>query len=176
MKETVMLNNSLLEELKQFPLQAVIWGILENTNKDRIVALPNNSILLMEESDDPFVFIAGKVIPETIDAAIALTANAKYPMIYCQPKYHHLFLKRNWDFHLRAEMKLNKAYTPLSIEDSFVIQPIDSIDFFKKCLWFKETSDRYGSAEQFLKFGSGYALCKNGHIISECYTDYLGGG
>lgn len=38
------------------------------------------------------------------------------------------------------------------------------------------TSERYGSPEKFLRFGKGYALCKDEHIVSECYTDYLGGG
>ena len=130
----------------------------------------------MEESNDPFVFIAGSVMPEAIDAAISLTANTNFPMIYCHSEYHHLFLDKNWDFHLRAELELKNPPHPCLLEDGFVIKSIDSLDFFKKCFWFKETSERYGSPEKFLRFGKGYALYKGEHIISECYTDYVGGG
>lgn len=173
---SVITSNIILEELRGFPLQAVIWGILEKNNKGNIFELPGGSVLIMEESNDPFVFFAGPITSRAIDIAIPMTTHANYPMIYCHPRYHHLFIEKNWDFHLRAEMRLEQPLRALSIKNGFEIQAIESLDFFKQCFWFKETSERYGSPEQFLKHGKGYALCKAGHILSEAYTDYLGGG
>lgn len=45
---SVIQNNSILEELKQFPLQAVIWGILEKNNKGQIFELSDKSILMYD--------------------------------------------------------------------------------------------------------------------------------
>jgi RimJ/RimL family protein N-acetyltransferase len=174
---SVIQDNLILEELKSFPLQAVIWGILEENNKGQIFELSDKSILILETaSDDPFVFIAGPVTARAIEETISHVSYASYPTIYCQPKHHHLFLEKNWDFLLRAEMHLEQNFVPKPIQNGSVIEPIESIELFKKCYWFEETSARYGSPEQFLKFGKGYALCREGKILSEAYADYIGGG
>ena len=92
---SVILDNLILEELKNFPLRAVIWGILEENNKGQIFELSDKSILILEtESDDPFVFIAGPVTALAIEETISHVSDASYPTIYCQPKYHHLFLEK----------------------------------------------------------------------------------
>lgn len=170
-------NKAILEELKLFPLQAVVCGILEKNNQGRLLELPGGSILITEESDDPFVFLAGPITPLALDMAISIVAHASYPMVYCHPKWHHLFLKNNWDFHLRAEMMLERVIAPLDIGDEFTVRAINSEAFFKQCFWYKETAERYGSPEQFLRCGKGYALCnKDGQVLSEAYTDYIGDG
>lgn len=172
---SVITSNIILEELRSFPLQAVIWGILEKNYSGNIFELPGGSVLIMEGSNDPFAFLVGPITSVAVEEAIAIAAHASYPMIYCHPRYHHLFLEKNWDFHLRAEMVLEQIFAPLLIKNGLIIRAIESIDFFKQCFWFKETSERFGSPEQFLARGKGYALCKDGHILSEAYTDYLGG-
>lgn len=174
---SVIQNNSILEELKLFPLQAVIWGILEKNNKGQLFELSDNSILILEtECDDPFVFIVGPVTSVAIEETISHLSYASYPTIYCHPKFHHLFLEKNWDFLLRAEMQLDPHFIAQPIQDGLVIEPIESMDLFKKCYWFNETSARYGSSEQFLKYGRGYVLSQRGKILSEAYADYIGGG
>ena len=170
-------NDLILEELKQCPLQAVIWGILEKNNKGQIFELSDSSILILEtESDEPFVFIVGPVTSTAIEETISLVSYANYPTIYCHPKYHHLFLKRNWDFLLRTEMQLEPNFVPQPLQKGLVIEPIKSMDLFKKCYWFKETSARFGSPEQFLRLGKGYVLRQGERILSEAYADYIGGG
>ena len=99
---SVITSNIILEELRNFPLQAVIWGILEKNNIGSIFELPGGSVLIMEDSDDPFAFLVGPITSVAVEEAITIAANASYPMIYCHPRYHHLFLEKNWDFHLRA--------------------------------------------------------------------------
>jgi len=174
---TVIQNKLILEELKQFPLQAVIWGILAGNNKGQVFELSDNSVLILEAgNNDPFVFIAGPITSRSIEETIAYVSHASYPTIYCHPKYHHLFLEKNWDFLLRAEMYLEPHFVPQPIQNGLVIEPIESIELFKKCYWFKETSARYGSSEKFLKVGKGYALRQGEKILSEAYADYIGSG
>lgn len=72
-------------------------------------------------------------------------------------------------------MQLPPQVIPQPVPE-LVIEPIKSMDFFKQCQGFKETCARYGSAERFFKFGQGYALSQREKIISEVYTDYIGGG
>ena len=73
-------------------------------------------------------------------------------------------------------MHLEQPFVPKPIQNGLVIEPIESIELFEKCYWFKETSARYGSSEQFLKFGKGYVLRQEEKILSEVYADYIGGG
>lgn len=138
---SVIQNYSLLEELKLFPLQAVLQGILEKNNKGQIFELSDNSVLILETgSDDPFVFIAGPITSVAIEETISYLSNTNFPTIYCHPKYHHLFLEKNWDFLVRAEIQLGSGIIAQPIQDGLIIEPIDSMDLFKKCYWFNETS------------------------------------
>jgi hypothetical protein len=62
----------------------VIWGILGEANKGQIWELPGHKgiMLLEDNSDDPFVFIAGPLDAGDVKKAISLCPT-DYPMIYC---------------------------------------------------------------------------------------------
>lgn len=48
--------------------------------------------------------------------------------------------------------------------------PIKTLDIFKKCSWYKERSALYGSDENFLAYGTGYAICIGSKVVSEAYA------
>ena len=165
---------SILEELKSFPNQGIIWGMLESNNPCQIWELPGTQaiILIEDSSDDPFVFIAGTLTAKSIETIIALCQKS-YPTIYCDPAYHHLFLEKGWDFLLRVELSYSEPNIQL-IQSGLSVKPIDNLTLFEKCYSFQETSQRYGSAENFLKFGRGFILSHADKILSEAYIDYFG--
>ena len=164
----------ILSELETYPNQAVIWGILGDGNRGQVWELPGcKAIMLVEGNcEDPFVSIVGRLDVDDVKEAISLCPT-NYPMIYCNPAYHHLFLAEGWDFNLRAQM----AYTslaPQNINPNWNIQPINDITLFERCLGYQSACGRYGSSSRFLKHGKGYVLCKGTEIVSEAYIDYQG--
>lgn len=170
-------NPLILNELKTFPLQAVIWGIIDRNNQGELFELCDKSILILEsQSSEPFVFIAGPLSLEGIEETIAYVSRFDYPMIYCQPKYHAFFLNKQFDFLLRVEMQLETPPVYTLIQNDCTIEPILTFGVLQKCQGFKDTLNRYGSFGQFIKYGKGYVLRKDDKIISEAYADYIGGG
>jgi hypothetical protein len=65
-------NPAIIAELKTFPNQAFIWGILENTKEKHAYYLPSiNAVILIESnSEDPFIFCAGVLNETDVDAII----------------------------------------------------------------------------------------------------------
>lgn len=169
-------NPAIIKELKHFPNQAFIWEIIEKNKIGKIFSLSNEAILILENCKDPFVFIAGSLNTHSIQEVISLIENFEYPMIYCNPRYHNLFLDKGWDFNLRAELKFNGLLQPKLIDRNLNIQPIKTIQLFKQCYWRKEKSDLYVSDENFLKYGTGYVLCNEAQeILSEAYLNQANG-
>lgn len=171
------LTTDIFTELKTYPNQAVIWEIIEQGKTGEIFDLPGGAILLLEYcSDDPFAFIAGHLTDEGVKEAIYILSKCRFPMLYCQPKYHSLFLKRDWNLHLRVEFILNlQKHLQRQFTTNNQVKLIETIELFKNCLWYKEKSELYTSVENFLQYGLGYALCKDGQVLSEAYAT-IGGG
>lgn len=170
-QEIKTINNTILSlEFKKFPNQGVLWEIIEKNQSGKIFELSDDTVLVMENCYDPFVFIAGLLTDEAVSDVISLVSSLKFPMVYCNPKYHHLFLKRGWNFHLRMELSLKSRNETEVLNQGMSIQPIKSLDLFKKCSWYKERSESYGSDENFLAYGVGYALCIGSEVVSEAYA------
>ena len=171
----IILNKLILKEFKTFPNQGILWEIIEKQQTGKIFELSANTILVMENCPDPFVFIAGLLTDEMVNDVISLINALDFPMVYCNPKYHPLFLKRDWNFHLRAKLSLKNPKKTEILNQVIDIHPIKSLEIFKKCTWYKERSALYGSDESFLAHGTGYALCIGSEVVSEAYAS-IGGG
>lgn len=170
-----IIDQGILEEFKTFPNQGILWEIIEQQQTGKIFELPSEAIVVMENCPDPFVFIAGDLTNEDVIEVISLVKGLEFPMVYCQAKYHPLFLNNGWNFHLRCSLSLRKPSQIVSPDLALEIKPIKSIDFFKQCMWYKERAELYGSDENFLRYGIGYALCKGSIVVSEVYANSAGG-
>lgn len=168
-------NASLISEFKAFPNQGILWEIIETNQTGKIFELSTNAILVIENRSDPFVFIAGMLTNETVSDVISFVSALKFPGVCCHAKYHPLFLKHGWNFYLRAEFSLKNSTKAVAISQETDIRPINTLDIFKKCSWYKETSELYGSDENFLAHGTGYALFIGSEVVSEAYAN-IGGG
>lgn len=170
-------DSSTLTELKTFPNQAVVQEIIEEGKTGGVFSLSENSILLLENcKEDPFAFIAGNLTNEALEKAISILSRARYPMVYCNPQYHPLFLKKGWNFHLRVQFTLKHfSEKDFHLEQQNQVKLIEELELFKSCTWYKEKSELYLSDEDFLKYGMGYALCNDEQILSETYAT-IGGG
>lgn len=167
-------NPLLLAELETFPHQAMIWDLLGNPHKRQIWGFGEQAIMIMENNcDDPYIFVTG-VLDSSIVREIKTLCNVEFPYLYCAPVFHHLFLAEGWDLHLRIEFSyIAPPHTEVNnIPENFSICPIDNLELFKQCIEFEVTCGRYGSAENFLKYGKGYALCNGTQIVSEAYSNY----
>lgn len=170
-----ILDQGILTEFKTFPNQGILWEIIEQQQTGKIFELSSKAIVVIENCSDPFVFIAGELTDKTVTAVISLIKGMEFPMLYCQAKYHPLFLNHGWNFHLRSALSLREPGKIISLEYDFEIKPIKSIELFKQCTWYKERSELYGSDENFLRYGVGYALCKGSSVVSEAYASNGGG-
>ena len=157
-------------EIKDFPNQGIIWSILNGGKNGKCIELAKNAWIILENIFDPFVFLAGTITKDVVEVVLSLVADRTFPMIYCHPIYHPLFLERGWDYHMRIELTLNDfKKTPL--QENLVVKRIDQLDLFKKCFWYKEISELYGSPETFINSGVvGYALCLDDQVLSETYA------
>jgi GNAT superfamily N-acetyltransferase len=170
----IITNTSLISELKTFPNQGILWEIIEKNQTGKMFELSGDAVLVMENCRDPFVFIAGILTEETVNDVIFLVGGLEFPMVYCHPKYHPLFLKRGWNFHLRTELSLKNPQGSAVRSQLLDIEPIKTQGIFTKCSWYKERSELYGSPENFLAYGWGYALCIGSEVVSEAYAS-IGG-
>jgi hypothetical protein len=109
----------------------------------------------MENGSDPFIFIAGQIIDKNAAEVGSMIKGLKFLMLYCQAKYHPLFLNHSWNFHLRSSLFLRKPSKIISRDPAFEIKPIKPIDLFKQCTWYKERSELHGT---------GYALCNGSKV------------
>ncbi|WP_341756846.1 MULTISPECIES: GNAT family N-acetyltransferase [unclassified Candidatus Tisiphia] len=175
-QEIKTINNlNLISELKKFPNQAVLWEIIEKNQSGKIFELLGGAILIIENGHDSSVFIAGSLTDEEVKDTISLVGDLEFPMIYCHPKYCPLFLRLGWNFHLRIELSLKNLKDTGVPKQHVDIEPIKTLDIFKKCLRYKKQSQLYGSDENFLMYGTGYALLLGSQVVSEVYAS-IGGG
>lgn len=162
----------IIEELKTFPNQAFIWSIVHHHNPNMWELPSGESIMIMEPYiDDPFVFIAGKLSPQDMDAIIKICPIG-YPRIYCNNLYHPDFLKKGWDFHLRVELSYSGLNNPIQLEKGWKFKKIDNVELFEQCYWYKKYAKQYSSPELFFKFNKVYVLCHNDKVISEGYIEH----
>lgn len=167
---------AIIAELRTFPTQAVIWEIIDHRITGEIFELEGGAILILENGSHPFVYIAGNLTDSSAKTVISFLQGRDYPMIYCHPTYHSSFLKRGFDLLLRAELRLKDSkqfYNDDPLLDE--VRLINNIELFQECFWYKNISELYGSAENFLKNCIGYAYVKGGQVLSEAYGN-IGGG
>ena len=103
-----ILDQETLTEFKTFPNQGILWEIIEQQQTGKIFELPSKAIMVMENCPDPFVFIACEITNKDVTSVISLVKGMEFPMLYCQAKYHPLFLNHGWNFHLRSSLSLRK--------------------------------------------------------------------
>lgn len=100
---------NLILELKTFSNQGVLWEVIEKNQTGKIFELADGAaVLVIENCNDPFIFIAGILTQEAVINVIHLINFLEFPMVYCNPQYHHLFLKHGWNYHLRTEFSLKE--------------------------------------------------------------------
>ena len=165
-------DTKIIEELKTFPNQAFIWSIVNHDNPNMWELPSCEAIMIMEpHTDDPFVFIAGNLSPQDIDAVIEI-CSVGYPIIYCNNLYHPNFIMKGWDFLLRIELCYSKLNNPITLDRGWEFKKVDCIELFKQCYWYKKYLKRYDSHELFFKSNKAYVLCHNDKVISEGYIEH----
>ncbi|NRA73804.1 MAG: GNAT family N-acetyltransferase [Rickettsiales bacterium] len=164
-------DQNIITELKQFPNQGILWKIIETQATGKIFQLSNNAVVITENCDEPFIFIAGTLTNSSIEKITNFIKTFKFPMIHCNKKYHPLFLHHGWNFHVRTTLNLKTTSSSIITNSNFKILKIDSSDILRKCIKYKELIKIYGNEELFLAHGMGYALfLKNGTLVSESYA------
>jgi RimJ/RimL family protein N-acetyltransferase len=162
-------DTKIIEELKTFPNQAIIWGLVHQNDPNMWELPSGESIMIMEPHiDDPFVFVAGEVSAQDIDEIIKICPT-DYPR---NNIYHSDFLKKGWDFHLRAELSYLETSKTVQLDQGWEFKKIDDIELFKQCYWYEKYIKQYDSHELFFKSKNVYVLCNNNIVISEGYIDH----
>ena len=169
-------NQNIISELKQFPNQGVLWEIIDSQVSGKIFHLSDDAIMVIENCDEPFIFIVGKLSHNSIEIITDFVKDNKFSMLHCNKKYHPLFLDHGWNFHIRTTLNIKTTNTNITNNNNVKILKIDSSDILRKCMKYKELIEIYGNEEFFLTHGMGYALfLKNGTLVSESYAA-LGAG
>ncbi|MFI4956630.1 MAG: GNAT family N-acetyltransferase [Gammaproteobacteria bacterium] len=166
---------AILSEFKTFPNQGAIWEIIDKKKTGKLYKLPSEAVLIVENCTDPFIFIAGPLDAESVKNVSALASYKTFPMVYCNPEYHSLLLRRGWKFHFRAALSLKNPDVLVPLNPAIDIQPLNNADLLKLCAWYEDRTTLYGSEENFLQHGLGYALCHGTRVVSEAYAS-IGGG
>lgn len=166
----VIQDSSIIAELKTFPHQSSIWETLEATAAKKAYRLPSSKsfIIIEHGTNNPYIAIAGMLNEVDVDTAINLCSGMERPKIFCNPKYHHLFLSHGWVFNLRIELRYDEPKI-INIQNDWKIYPIDNFELFKKCQVFERKLIKYQSIEKLVESASGYVLCNDDEIISEIY-------
>ena len=161
-------NEDIMTQLKQYPNQGILFEIIETGVTGKILQLSNDVFMVKENCSDPFVFVAGELTSKSVTQIIEILKDCRFPRVHCAKKYHPLFLEKGWGFHVRALMEfkgnLNSHHSSLSISK------INSTEIFKQCSWYIERKALYGSDENFINNGTGYALFVDNNLVSESYA------
>jgi GNAT superfamily N-acetyltransferase len=153
------MKNNIISELMTFPNQAIIWEIIDTGKTGKIINLSEDAVLIIENCDEPFAFIAGKILENEFVNIISVLKQYKDPAVYCNPIYHPLFLKAGYDFHLRAELNLNKLIK-ITLSENIRVEKINTSSQCK-------INDLKVSIS---KYNHGYALFANNQLVSEAYV------
>ena len=166
---------ALLSEFKTFPNQGAIWEIIEKKATGKIYKLPSEGVLLVENVAESFIFIAGPIDEASIENINSLVSYKTFPILYCSPEFHSLFLRRGWKFHFRTALTLKNPDNLMPLNPGFDIQPLNNLDLLKQCARYEYKTKLYGSEDNFLQHGLGFALCHDERIVSEAYARTGGG-
>lgn len=149
-----------------------MFEIIENGLTGQITELPDGAVMIKENCQDPFVFVAGQITYKAITAISKLLKDYKFPMLHCPKKYHPLFLEKGWNFHARAKLKYNKnrKNNAPHLPPNSKILKIDNQNIFNQFIWRKEKIELYGSNKNFISNGTGYAFFLDEVLVSEAYA------
>ena len=157
-----------IEQLKKYPNQGILFEIIETGVTGTIIELNEEVLIVKENCNDPFVFIAGELTEKYVSQITDLLKDYKFPMVHCPKRFHPLFLEKGWNFHVRTLLKYNTNMS--SHHDGLSISKIDSAAIFKQCTWYNERKELYGSDKNFVENGTGYALFIKDNLVSEAYA------
>jgi GNAT superfamily N-acetyltransferase len=166
-------NLKIINELKTFPNQAFIWSIMGKDNPQYIWQLPSTkSIMIMEPNcNDPFVFLAGELDVRDIDEVIKLCP-LEYPRIFCDNLYHPMFLKKGWDFHLRAELSYTTSNQRIELDHGWEFKNLNNMDLLQQCYYYKKVPQQFSDLELFFRSNKAYVLCHQGQVASEGHIEH----
>ncbi len=172
-KELKSINNQvILDQLKKHPNQGILFEIIETGVTGIILELSKDVLIVRENCNDPFVFVAGELTETNVSQITELLKDSKFPMVHCDKQFHPLFLEKGWNFHVRTLLKFNGTID--SHHNVLSISKISSTEIFKQCTWYNQRRELYGSDDNFINNGTGYALFVNDTLVSEAYAS-IGG-
>ncbi len=130
MRQLKSINNpDIIEQLKKYPNQGVLFEIIETGVTGTVLELSEDVLIVRENCNDPFVFIAGELTEKNVSQITELLKGYKFPMVHCEKRFHPLFLEKGWNFHVRTLLKFNGDID--SHHDALSISKINSAEIFK---------------------------------------------
>lgn len=169
MKQLKSINNQdILDQLKKYPNQGILFEIIETGVTGTILELSKDVLIIRENCNDPFVFVAGELTAKNVLQITELLKDYKFPMVHCDKRFHPLFLEKGWNFHVRILLKFSGNID--SHDNTLSISKVNSTEIFKQCTWYNERKELYGSDDNFVNNGTGYALFVNDTLVSEAYA------
>ncbi|OQA35629.1 MAG: GNAT acetyltransferase [Candidatus Dependentiae bacterium ADurb.Bin331] len=164
-------SSSLIHEL---PNQTLIDGIKQAIHASQIYKENGDSLFI--KSNAHYAYLAGEYDDSQLNEIINELAPYQKISLICQEKYHTFFLEHGYSLQPRIEFEFTGAGKKIRREcpAGFTVVPIKTLELFKKCLWFEFISKLYGSSENFLNTGFGFALVDDqGNPIAEAYAALL---
>lgn len=152
--ENYLKKKDILDQLKTYHNQAIIWEITDHGKTGKVIYLSDNCFLIIENCDEPFAIVVENLTGN------ALLKNYEHPTVYLDHVYHPLFLKAGYDFHLRCELTLkNLVQSDFEFENTDIVKIDNNLQ-----------AEKYNLKENYLKYNYGYALIKNNIAVSEAYV------
>ncbi len=164
--------------IAKLPNQPILQGFLEDKHL--------YEILLIEDSSSPYIvikskaahiYLAGIPTEDQLQVILKKISNYKTILLICEEHIQSFFLKNGFTLQPRIELewfpcdKNNENPYP----NGYAIKPIKDLNLFSQCNWFEFISSLYGNADQFLKYGFGYALVdEDNKPIAEAYAACVG--
>ena len=94
MKQLKSINNQdILDQLKKHPNQGILFEIIETGVTGTILELSKDVLIVRENCNDPFVFVAGELTETNVSQITELLKDYKSPMVLCEKRFHPLFLQ-----------------------------------------------------------------------------------
>ena len=99
--------------------------------------------------------------------------------LICPQKVQSFFIEHGYAAQRRIAFEfvgLNDQISEIICPEGYNLQLIDSIDIFKRCMWFKTIWVLWGSPNNFMNNSLGSVLINaEGKIVAEAYVAWIGG-
>ena len=181
-----MQNNfgSISEKHKQFlselPNQALIQGILENQLPSTVLYLAHDPACILIKTNRTAFILAGEVNQDQLENIAQILSNYKKITLICSKELQSFFIKRGCTVQRRMAFEfvgLSDQLPELIYSQDYTLQLLDSVDIFRRCLWFSSISSLWGSSNNFIAHSFGSVLLNaQGKVVAEALVAWLGGG